>query len=130
MATKKPGKELLELLGEHDAAVVELYLELSSLVVKLTPEANEIVYDAGYTVTDAYSFNERWQDSFCMITIHRKHVNLGLTHGAALADPERRLRGKGKQYRHIQVRTADDLKSEDLLHFLNAAIEHARNRTT
>jgi hypothetical protein len=127
MATKKPNKELLELLADHEPAVVKLALALRSLVVETAPTANEIVYDAGYTISDIFSFTQRWQDSFCFIATYSKHVNLGFTHGAKLADPERRLRGKGKQLRHLQVRTEEDLQNEDLRTFLIAAIAHAQD---
>jgi hypothetical protein len=72
--------------------------------------------------SDAFSFNDRWQDSFCMVVVYTKHVNLMFTHGAKLPDPDRRLRGSGKQIRHLQVKSEDDLQNEVLRHFLNAAI--------
>jgi hypothetical protein len=125
MAGKRPSKELLALLADYDPAIVKLVLALRSLVIETAPAANEIVYDAGYTISDVFSFTDRWQDSFCMITIYRKHANLGFTHGASLADRGRKLRGKGKQFRHLQVRTEDDLENEDLREFLNAAIAKA-----
>jgi hypothetical protein len=126
MAAKKPSKELLALLADRDAAVVELYLGLRALVLKVAPAARETVYDAGYTVSDIFSFTDRWQDSFCMISCHARHVNLVFTWGARLADPERKLQGKGKQMRHLQVRTAEELQGEDLRHFLAAAITRAQ----
>jgi hypothetical protein len=125
MAAKRPSKELLALLADYDPAIVKLFLALRSLVVETAPAANETVYDAGYTISDVFSFTDRWQDSFCMVTIYSKHANLGFTHGASLADPERKLRGKGKQLRHLQVRTEGDLENEDLREFLNAAIAKA-----
>jgi hypothetical protein len=126
MDAKKPSKELLGLLADHDPAVVRLALALRSLVLELAPDANETVYDASYTVSDIFSFTDRWQDSFCMVATYRRHANLVFTHGARLADPGRRLRGSGKQLRHLQVRTEADLQNSDLRDFLHAAIAKAR----
>ena len=125
MSAKSPEKELLALLRRYDRAVVDLALALRSVVLDAAPSANETVYDAGYTVSDVFSFTDRWQDSFCMVTTYSKHVNLMFTHGAKLADPGRRLRGKGKQFRHLQLKTRADLDSGDLRHFLDAAIAKA-----
>jgi hypothetical protein len=127
MGAKKPGRQLLDLLAEHDPAVVQLALGLRSLVLDLAPDANETVYDAGYTVSDIFSFTERWQDSFCMVTTYKRHVNLVFTRGARLPDPGRRLRGSGKQLRHLRVRTEDDLQNSDLRDFLDAAVARARS---
>jgi hypothetical protein len=123
---KKPESELLALLRKHDATVVDLALGLRSIVLEAAPSANETVYDAGYTISDAFSFSDRWQDSFCMVTVYSKHVNLMFTHGARLSDPKRQLRGSGKQIRHLQVRTREDLDSEVLHHFLAAAIAQSQ----
>jgi hypothetical protein len=126
MGIKKPGKELLDLLADHDPVVVRLALALRSLVLELAPDANETVYDASYTVSDIFSFTDRWQDSFCMVATFTRHVNLVFTHGAKLVDPGRRLRGSGKQLRHFQVRTEADLQNGDLRDFLSAAIVKAQ----
>jgi hypothetical protein len=127
MAVTKPERELRALLAERDPAVVHLALSLRSVVIDAAPTANEIVYDAGYAISDIFTFTDRWQDSFCYVATYRKHVNLGFSHGASLPDPARRLRGKGKQMRHLQVRTEDDLRDEMLRHFLDAAIAQAQN---
>jgi hypothetical protein len=126
MAAKKPSKELLDLLAEHDPSVVELYLALRSLIVETAPSAKETVYQASYTISDIFSFTDRWQDSFCFVTIHSKHANLGFSQGARLKDPYRKLEGKGNQMRHIKVKSLEDLQNEDLRHFLNAAITLAQ----
>src|SRR5262245_53238441 len=103
MGAQKPSKELTALLAKRDTAVIERYLGLRSLPLNVAPAARETVDDAGYTVSDIFSFTDRWQDSFCMVSCHARHVNLVFTWGARLPDPERRLQGKGKQMRHLQV---------------------------
>jgi hypothetical protein len=126
MAKQKPEKELLALIADHDPGIVQLALDLRSMILDAAPDARETVYDARYTISDIFSFTERWQDSFCMVAVYSKHVSLVFTHGARLPDPHRLLRGSGKQLRHLQARTEDDLQNDALRHFLEAAIARAR----
>jgi hypothetical protein len=123
MAAKEPDRELLALLADHDPAVRARALALRSLVVEEAPTATEIVYDAGYAVSIAFSFTERWQDGFCMVVVYTKHVNLGFHRGAELLDPARRLKGTGKKMRHIKIKTDEDLTTQDdLREFVRRAI--------
>ena len=126
MASGKPSKELQALLAECDPAVAKLALRLRSLVVGESSTATEIVFDAGYAISIMFSFTDRWQDAFCHIAVYSRHVNLAFNQGAKLPDPDHRLKGSGKQLRHIQVRTEEHLQNKDLLDFLRLAIEHSR----
>ncbi len=126
MATKRPGRELQALLAECDPAVAQLARKLRSLVIEEAPTATEIIYDAGYAISIIFSFTERWQDAFCHVAVYARHVNLQFNRGAELTDPEKRLKGSGKQMRHIQVKTEQDLQNDDLRHFVRLAVEHPR----
>lgn len=39
----------------------------------------------------------------------KNHVNLGFNYGAELPDPEHLLKGTGKLFRHVKIRSADQL---------------------
>jgi len=45
----------------------------------------------------------------CSLISHKQYLNLQLWAGAALNDPRHLLTGKGKQMRHIQIKTAADI---------------------
>jgi hypothetical protein len=125
MGARKPSKELQTLLAEYDPAIRNLASGLRSLVLELAPTAKETVYDAGYAVSVHFSFTDRWQDGFCMVVIYNRHVNLGFHRGAALPDPEKRLKGKGKFMRHVRVQSEADLQEASVRELLRVAIEHA-----
>jgi len=47
--------------------------------------------------------------NLCNIMCHRHHVNLQLFDGAALPDPQGRLRGTGKSMRHLSYGSMDEV---------------------
>ena len=60
------------------------------------PSASETVNDVGYTITTAFTFSGRFKEAFCYVVGSKDHVNLGFPQGAALPDPNSRLKGTGK----------------------------------
>jgi hypothetical protein len=122
MARRRERSELAELLADHDPAVVALALALRSLILEEAPSANETAYDAGYAVSSFFSFTGKWTEAFCYVAAYARHVNLGFNRGADLPDPDRRLRGTGKQLRHLKIKTEDDLQKVYLKDLLRAAI--------
>ncbi len=125
MAARRPSKELRELLAECDPVIAKLARGLRTLVLREAPAAHETVYDAGYAISVFFSFTERWQDAFCAVGVYSRHVNLGFPQGAELPDADRQLRGAGKRWRHLQVRTPDDLRQPHLGEFLRLAMQRS-----
>lgn len=119
-----PNRQLIEYLTRYEPAITSLTLGLRAMVLEEAPEARELVH-AGYAVAVAFTFTGRLGGAFCYIAAYRKHVNLGLNHGAALPDPHKVLVGTGKQMRHIRIATEQDLSLPYLTTFIRAAIEKA-----
>jgi Domain of unknown function (DU1801) len=124
-APRPPGQELLGLLDDYDPAIAALALGARELVLLEAPEANEFIYDGAYTVAVHFTPTGRWQDAFCHITAHTKHVNLGFNRGTELPDPKNKLKGTGNLIRHLSVSALEDLDNPDLRAFLRAALKHA-----
>ena len=124
-APRPPSQELLSLLDDYDPVIAALALGVRELVLEEAPEANEFIYDGAYTVAVHFTPTSRWQDAFCHITAHTKHVNLGFSRGTELPDPKKKLKGTGKLIRHLSVSGSDDLDNPDLRVFLRAALKHA-----
>lgn len=120
----KPPARMLELLESRRPFVLPLALALRELVVRVAPDAHEMVY-SNYAVIDVFTFTGRTSDAFCHIVAYERHVNLGFNQGAALADTKRLLEGTGKQIRHIRIESTSDLKLP-LLSYLRAAVKNAR----
>jgi len=119
-----PSEELLQQLAAIDMRVGELALRLREMVLREAPTASETLY-SGYALALMYSLSARCSQSFCHIVVYANHVNLGFNYGAQLDDPKGELVGTGKQFRHLKVKSADDLKKPHLRKFLRAAIKHS-----
>jgi Uncharacterized conserved protein len=117
-----PSEQLIEYLAPYDVRVGELALRLREIVIGEAPDATEIVFRS-YTVSIIFSYTEKWTGSFCYIALATKHVNLGLTEGARLDDPEGVLEGDGKQMRHIKIKKPEDLNKPYLRKFIRAAMK-------
>ena len=54
------------------------------------------------------------QGLVCYVAATKGYLSLGFFNGAALADPEGILEGKGKKMRHIKVRELSDIHVEGI----------------
>ena len=121
---RKPAPELLGFLTRYEKRVADLYLALRNVVLEETPSASEIVFDAGYTISDIFTLTGRMKESFCYIAAATNHVNLGFGHGAELRDPHNLLKGTGTQMRHIQIKSTADLELP-LREYIQLAIDRS-----
>jgi hypothetical protein len=113
--------ELLELLQRHDPAVQRLALRARDLVWREMKPKAECAYDARYAVSVGFGASTKMGDWVVYVAAYRKHVNIGFIHGAELEDPAGILRGDGKQMRHVQIKTPEDLNSAPLAALLKRA---------
>jgi Domain of unknown function (DU1801) len=63
--------------------------------------------------------------NFCYLNRHRDHITLGFPHGYRLAPRPGRLLGESeklKQVRYLEIRSVEDLYSEETLQILHEAI--------
>ena len=62
------------------------------------------------------------QGLLCYLAATKSYVSLGFFSGAALADPEGTLEGKGKKLRHIKVRGPSDTHIERISAWVREAV--------
>ena len=120
---KPPPSRLSELLAARRPLVMPLVLALREIVVRIAPDAHELIY-SNYAVVDVFTFTGRQSDAFCHIVAYENHVNLGFNRGATLPDPRKLLVGTGKMIRHIHIGSKQDLKLP-LRSYLRAAVRQA-----
>jgi hypothetical protein len=63
--------------------------------------------------------------NFCYLNRHRDHITLGFPHGHRLAPQPGVLLGEGENLKHVrylEIRSVEDLYSEDTLQILHEAI--------
>ena len=89
LATSKPG------LRPIGTALREQILTLHGTAVEIVWMRQRI---ASFGVGP-----KKMSQHYAYISIHSAHVNLGLYHGAVLADPDGLLEGSGKRLRHIKI---------------------------
>lgn len=84
------------------------------LIYEILPSVIEVVWvqqkNTGYGTGP-----KKKTDHFCWIMPASKHVNLGFNYGAELPDPKKLLEGTGKLFRHIKIKSVDQLSNEDLI---------------
>src|SRR5579872_1833309 len=121
---RAPESQLIEFLTRYEKRVADLYLSLLTIVLEESPSASEIVFDAGYTVSDIFTLTGRIKESFCYVAAATNHVNLGFNRGAELRDPHGLLKGTGTQMRHIQIKSTADLELP-LREYIQLAIDRS-----
>ncbi len=102
-------KDLLQFMKPFSAENRELALWLREFVWKLYPGCNELIYDNYNALAFGWSTSDRLGDTFCSIALFGKpYVHFGFYWGNQISDPEKKLEGKGNQYRYIKVYNKED----------------------
>lgn len=106
---KEDIKDLLKFLKPFSKENKEMALWLREFVWELYPNANELIYDNYNALAFGWSLSDRLGDTFCSIAVFDKdYVHFGFYRGTEIADPEKKLEGKGNQYRYIKVSSKKD----------------------
>src|SRR5262245_7485946 len=93
---------------------------------KRLPTAHEVVYEYRDNFVISYSPNERGYEGVLAIRASADGVRLYFNHGKGLTDPEKLLRGSGKQTRWIDLEGTSTLARPAVARLIDEAI--ARNR--
>ena len=87
------------------------------LIYEILPNVIEVVWvqqkNTGYGTGP-----KKKTEHFCWIMPASKHVNLGFNYGAELPDPKNILEGTGKLFRHIKIKSVEQLSNQDLIKLL------------
>lgn len=111
-----------EAIAEGDEDIQELARSVRALIGDVYAQVVEVPWPkqqiTGYGVGP-----KKMSEHFCYIGVHGEHVNLGFNYGADLPDPEGLLEGAGKKFRHVKIRTAEQVGQAGLRALIEAAIE-------
>src|SRR4030095_4333178 len=107
--SKDQTGDLLKFLAPFPDDIKKLALWLRSFVWDLYPNANELIYDNYNALAFGWSLTDKLGDTFCSIAVGRSsnNVHFGFYWGSKISDPEKRLLGKGNQYRYLLVKNKD-----------------------
>ena len=102
-------KDLIKFLAPFDERTKSIVHWLRDFVWDLYPTANELIYDNYNALAIGWSPTVRVGHTFCNIAVWRKgkNIHFGFYWGSEIADPEKKLIGKGNQYRYLLVEDKD-----------------------
>lgn len=93
------------------------------LIFSVYPRTVEVVWPrqgiAGYGTGP-----KKQTEHFCWLQPNKAHVNLGFNYGAELPDPSDLLEGTGKLFRHVKLRSLEDVGNPDLRELVVVAVTH------
>lgn len=103
--------------------VRELALGARALIFEVLPATVEVVWER-QKIAGFGTGPRKQTEHFCWIQPNKAHVNLGFNYGAELPDPEGLLEGTGALFRHVKLRTPEDLRRPALRRLLEVAVTH------
>jgi hypothetical protein len=118
--------EVLALIAKLAPAHLRLVGAVRLWLRKRLPTAHELVYEYRDWLVISYSPNEHGYEGVLAIRASADGVKLYFNSGKELPDPEKLLRGSGKQTRSIQLEGASTLARPAVARLIEEAI--ARNR--
>ena len=125
---KEHNEDLLGFLSAFPDNVSDLALWLRNFVWDAYPTANELIYDNYNALAFGWSPTDKVGHTFCSIAVGRtaKHnVHFGFYWGSKIPDPEKKLLGKGNQYRYILVKNKEDFPKQYMAQLMQEAYSHS-----
>lgn len=116
--------EIEKLFRGWPGEACDLALALRDLVLEVGPELAETI---AFHALCYYKPGQPYGvigGNVCTIGLRGDCLYLGFIHGAFLPDPDRLLRGTGKAKRHIELRSAKDIRRGAFKKLIRAAIAH------
>lgn len=117
------SKEFKKILGDFSPEVGELATATRALVFDVLPETVEVVWEQ-QKIAGLGTGPKKMTEHFAWIQPCKAHVNLGFNYGAELPDPEGLLEGTGKLFRHVKIKSIEDVEQPALRRLLEKAIKH------
>jgi hypothetical protein len=108
--SKEQNKDLLKFLSVYPEEKQQTVLWLRDFIWDQYSNCNELIYDNYNALAIGWSITEKLGYTFCSIAAYRTNYNIhfGFYWGSEIADPEKILKGEGKQYRYFLVTDLKD----------------------
>ncbi len=100
--------------------LVDLLLEIRSIVVRVSPSATERISSRGLTFYDADK-GGTISGGICFVDIQDDHVRLRFGLGSFLDDPKSLLSGERLYMRHLDISSLDDAPWPDIEALIQAS---------
>ena len=125
--SKEEIKDLLKFLKPFPTETKETVLWLRYFVWTLYPKTNELIYDNYNALAFGWSPTDRVGHTFCSIAVGRTSLNIhfGFYWGSQIADPKKKLLGKGNQYSYILVKNKNEFPKAYIKRLLKEAFTNS-----
>jgi len=117
--------ELVTFLAPYPPEVRKLFLAGRSLLLRRLRPVVEMHYDATSAVGAGFSYTGDLKGLFVNFAAFSDHVTLVFMWGVKLKDREGRLRGEGKQVRHMRLAGIETLRDPYVLDLVDQASANA-----
>ena len=97
--------------------IKELARHTRILIYKVLPNVVEVVWVKQKNTGFGTGLKKK-TEHFCWIMPATNHVSLGFNYGSELPDPKGLLEGTGKLFRHIKIKSQEQLSNKDLVALL------------
>jgi hypothetical protein len=125
--TTRSSSPVNRLLARYPDDVQALALEAMRLIRRLLPDVEESADSAAGLI--AFGYGPGYKGMVCTLLLSKTGVKVGLVRGSELDDPRRLLAGSGKVHRHIQMKSAVDLRRPGVSALIRATYVAWRKRT-
>lgn len=125
MKTPSSQAQIAGFIAKFTPEIAALTKAVLAKMRKRLPNAVEMVYDNYNFLVFGFGPTERPSEAIFSVAAYARGVGLCFIHGAKLPDPDKLLRGSGKQVRNIKLPTAATLDEPAVQSLIAAAIAHA-----
>jgi hypothetical protein len=113
-------QQLDSFIAKYSPEVASVAREAFVWMRKKFPRANVLVYDNYNALAIGFAPTEQASDGVFSIALFPRWVNLFFLQGAGLPDPNKVLKGSGKQARSIRLESVDVLDRPEVIALLDA----------
>lgn len=117
MMTAKNNNDFEEVIGGFSEEIKNLTRQTRSLIHKILPEVVEVVWIKQKNIGFGTGLKKK-TEHFCWLMPATHHISLGFNYGTELPDPKGMLEGTGKLFRHVKIKSSDDLSNPDLIELI------------
>ena len=117
-----------KLLARYPDDVQALARDATRLIRRLLPGVEDHADPAAGII--AFGYGPGYRGMVCTLILSKTGVKVGLVRGSELDDPRGLLQGRGRVHRHIQMKSAADLRRPGVSALIAAAYAAWRERTS
>ncbi len=120
---EKTNEDFEKVIANFSIEIKVIASTTRQLIYDLMPKVVEVVWLQQKNIGFGTGIKKNTAH-FCYIMPASKHVNLGFNYGSELPDPHGLLEGTGKLFRHIKIKSVEQLKDKNLIELLKFSMNH------